>query len=89
MDCDARKPYHYLNAGIWPYIGGFYVLALIKLKKFKEAENELRKLAEANLKGNFPEWIGVDKKFHGKLQAWSAGLYILAYNSLKKKNAAV
>ena len=90
MDCDARKPYHYLNAGIWPYIGGFYVLALIKLKRFKEAEEELEKLAEANLKGNFPEWIDpINKKTHGNLQAWSAGTYILAYNSLKKRKVMI
>jgi len=90
IDCDARKPYHYLNAGIWPYIGGFYVLGLIKLKRFKEAEEELKKLAEANLKGNFPEWIDpINKKSHGKLQAWNAGTYILAYNSLKKKKVLI
>ena len=56
-DCGARKPHHYLNGGIWPFIGGFYVLALIKLKRFDEAKIELEKLAEMNLKGNFPEWV--------------------------------
>ena len=35
LDSDAGKPHHYLNAGIWTYIGGFYVLALIKMKQFK------------------------------------------------------
>jgi glucosamine-6-phosphate deaminase len=87
LDCDAGKPYHYLNGGIWPYIGGFYVLALIKVKKFKEAKKELLKLAESNLKGNlFPEWINPQtKESHGKLQAWDAGMYIMAYQSLKKK----
>jgi len=90
LDCEAEKPNHYLNGGIWPYIGGFYVLALIKLKKFKEAEQELKKLAEINLKGNFPEWIDpTNKKMHGKLQAWDAGMYILAYESLKKKKVLI
>jgi len=90
LDCEAGKPYHYLNAGIWPYIGSFYVLALIKLKRFKEAEKELVKLAEANLKGNFPEWINpLNKKMNGKFQAWDAGTYILAYESLKKKKVLI
>lgn len=49
-NCDAREPYHYLNGGVWPFIGGFYVAALVKLKKYQEAARELDKLAEANLK---------------------------------------
>ncbi len=91
LDCDAGKPYHYANAGIWPYIGSFYVLALIKNKKFKEAEKELRKVAESNLKGNlFPEWINpLTKESHGVSQAWDAGTYILAYQSLKKKKVLI
>lgn len=85
-DCDAREPYHYLNGGIWPFIGAFYVLSLIKLKRHKEAGEELKKLAESNLKGNFPEWIDPKTKENlGKLQAWDAGVYILAYESFKKK----
>jgi glycogen debranching enzyme len=90
LDCDAGKPYSYLNGGIWPNIGSFYVLALIKQKKFNEAEVELTKLAEANLKYNFPEWIHpIKKKGYGKEQAWDAGTYILAYESLKKKKVLI
>jgi len=90
LDCEAGKPYHYLNAGIWPYIGGFYVLALIKLRKFKEAETELKKLAEANIRGNFPEWINpLNKKTYGIWQAWNAGMYIAAYESFKKKKCLI
>jgi len=89
-DCDARKPYNYLNGGIWTYIGGFYVLALIKTKKFREAEIALDKLAEANLKGDFPEWINpLTKKSYGQLQAWNAGMYIAAYESFKKKRCLI
>ncbi len=94
LDSEAT-PDNYLNGGIWPYIGGFYVLALIKCKKFKQAEKELEKLAESNLIGNFPEWIHpktkkpsgfeVSNKNSGDFQAWNAGMYILAYESLKQK----
>jgi len=56
------------------------------IKKLKKAENELKKLAEANLNGNFPEWINpVTKESHGKMQAWNAGMFILAYESLRKR----
>lgn len=89
-DCDAGTPYHYLNGGIWTFIGGFYILALIRMKKFKEAEFHLKKLAEANLQGSFPEWISpLNKKHYGHYQAWSAGTYILAYESLAKKKCFV
>jgi glycogen debranching enzyme len=91
LDCDAGKPNHYLNGGIWPFIGGLYVLALVKLKKFKQAEKELTLLAEANLMSNqFPEWIDpINKTVHGKYQAWNTGSYILAYESLKKKKVLI
>lgn len=83
----GATPNHYLNGGIWPHIGGFYVLALIKLRKFREAKMALESLAEVNLKGkSFPEWADPKtKKTYGELQAWNAGMYILAYNSLKKR----
>ncbi|MBI2208576.1 hypothetical protein HYU50_03695 [Candidatus Woesearchaeota archaeon] len=85
-DSDARKPYRYLNGGVWTFIGAFYILSLIKLKKFVKAQKELEKLAGANLDGDFAEWISpLTKEHFGKLQAWNAGMYILAYESLKKK----
>ena len=89
-DCDAGIPNHYLNGGIWPFIGGFYILSLIKQKNYKEAEYHLEKLAEANLKGNFPEWLSpITKIPYGEKQAWSAGMYILAYESLKKNSLLI
>lgn len=97
-DCDARNPWHYSNAGIWNYIGGFYVLALIKMRRFKEAEVQLEKLAEANMKnnGNFAEWLNgktgeVGKSSSGKesYQGWNAGMYILAYECLRAKKVLI
>jgi len=86
LDCEAGKPNHYLNGGIWGYIGCFYILVLIKMKRFRDAKEELLKLADLNLKADFPEWTNpITKKHYGKLQAWEAGMYILAYESLKKK----
>jgi len=90
LDCEAGKPNHYSNGGIWGYVGGFYILALIKIGKLKKAEKELEKLAERNLNGNFPEWTDpLTKEHYGSIQAWEAGMYILAYESLKKKKVLI
>lgn len=90
--CDARIPYNYSNAGIWPYLGGFYVASLVKAKNYKKAEKELKKLAQANELGielpwGFNEWLdGVDGKPKGSTyQAWSAGMYLFAYECVKQK----
>lgn len=92
-NCDARTPYHYLNGGVWPFIGGFYVAALVKMKDYAKAEAELTKLAEANLRQldghGFNEWLDGKKGTpQGEpYQGWSAGTYIYAYHCLKKKKA--
>ena len=92
-NCDAREQYHYLNGGVWPFIGGFYVAALVKMKDYERAEAELTNLAEANLREldghGFNEWLdGKTGEPKGEpYQGWSAGTYIYAYHCLKKKKA--
>ncbi len=84
----------YLNGGIWPFIGGFYVCALVHSKRFKEAEKALENLAEGNSLGkgknaswDFNEWIHPVLKSAegGRHQSWSAGGYLLAYEAVKSK----
>jgi len=97
-DCAAGKAYHYLNSGIWTFIGGFYICALVKHKKIKEAQKELLQLAKANLQKPFySEWlngktgrpgISGDGSKDGN-QAWNAGMYIAAYESVKKKKSVI
>ncbi|MDP2924943.1 MAG: glycoside hydrolase 100 family protein [Nanoarchaeota archaeon] len=92
LDCMAGIPNQYSNGGIWGYIGCFYALALIKFGKIKEAEEELVKIAKNNLKYGFPEWVHpkTGKVLElDKLQAWEAGCYILAYESLKQKKVLI
>jgi len=90
--CLAKDPYQYLNAGIWPFIGGFYIAALVKAKDYKKAEDELKKLAQANKLGKdreweFNEWLdGQTGQPKGNpYQGWSAGAYIYAFECAKKK----
>jgi glycogen debranching enzyme len=90
---ESATPDHYLNGGIWPFIGGFYIAALIKAKQFKKAEEQLENLNQANKTGKgmewgFHEWLNGDS---GKVvggsspyQGWSAGAYIFAYECIRR-----
>jgi len=88
------KPHSAHNGGIWPFIGGFYVLALVAVGRFEEAKWELIKLAEANRLGREKEWE-FNELLHGlsglpigaAYQAWSAGMYIVAYRAVQERNA--
>jgi len=78
-------PHHYHNGGVWPFIGGFYVAALVKAGRRVAAEHALRNLAALNEQGGFNEW------HHGESglpmgvgdQAWSAGMYVFALECVK------
>ena len=90
----AGEENSYLNGGIWPFIGGFYVCALVQAKRFSEAEHEFSLLAKANSLGShvdwnwdFNEWIHpiTGAASGSRHQAWSAGAYLLAYEAVKNK----
>jgi glycogen debranching enzyme len=91
--CDARTPLEYLNGGVWPMIGGFYVVALVKVGKHAKAKKALEALALANRKGKDRRW-GFQEWLHGKTgqaignsepyQAWSAGAYLYAYECVRR-----
>lgn len=89
--CAAKEPGDYLNGGIWPFIGGLYVVALVKMKQFKEAEFELLQLEKANLLDFhhlFPEWIRPsNSEAFGVDQAWSAGGFLWAMEAVCTKKA--
>jgi len=85
-------PHQYHNGGIWPFLGGFYVVALVKMKEYSEAKKALRSLAQLNKLGKessweFNEWFnGKTNKPMGKVeQAWSAGMYLYAYEAVLQK----
>jgi hypothetical protein len=88
---NLNLPYQYHNGGIWPMNGGFYVAALVKAGRQAEAEGQLASLAEANRQGLHQEWE-FNEFLHGQTgrplgaigNAWSAGMYLLAYESVKE-----
>jgi len=88
---NLNQPHHYHNGGIWPFVGGFYVAALVKAGRLEEAERQLEKLARLNRLGRkgpweFNEWFhGVSGRpmgFEG--QSWSAAAYIYAFESVQR-----
>ncbi|MEA1927743.1 MAG: amylo-alpha-1,6-glucosidase [Candidatus Auribacterota bacterium] len=88
---DLNLPHRYHNGGIWPFIGGFYITALVKMKRYPEAEEALVSLAGLNKKGKDDPWE-FNEWFNGKTgepmgmaeQAWSAGMYLSAFEAVRK-----
>lgn len=84
-------PHQYHNGGIWPFIGGLHVAALVKEKRQKEAQTLLQKLAEANQKGKEHKWE-FNEWLHGKTgkpmgmagQAWSAAMFLYAREAVQR-----
>ena len=83
---NLNLPEQYHNGGIWPFVGGFYVAALVKAGRMEQARQQLEKLAEVNRMGTEEEWE-FNEWCHGRSgkpmgyphQAWSAGMYVFAY----------
>ena len=84
-------PDQYHNGGIWPFVGGFYVAALVKAGRRERAEEQLGLLAAANRLGKqgeweFNEWLhGVSGRPMGHpLQAWSAAMFVFAKTCVER-----
>ncbi len=81
-------PHRYHNGGLWPMIGGFWVLALAAAGRKASATKELARLARTNATNDwrFTEWFdgqhGTPEGMAG--QTWNAALFLLAHDSLKK-----
>jgi hypothetical protein len=89
-----NKPGEYHNGGIWPFICGFYIAALIAAKKYTLAREKLIALTHiikisntANVNFGFNEWIKAqDGKPMGQdWQTWSAALYLYAVKCIEIK----
>jgi glycogen debranching enzyme len=79
-------PWQYHNAGIWPFIGGWWVLWL-GANGDPRAESELNRLAEAAAVNDweFNEYLhGQHGTPMGMVnQSWNMAMYIAAYQSVK------
>ncbi|WP_321995589.1 glycoside hydrolase 100 family protein [Draconibacterium orientale] len=89
-----NQPGDYHNGGIWPFICGFYVAALVAAKHFKLAEEKLIALTRCiklkrseKLEFGFNEWIKAqDGKPMGQdWQTWSAAMYLYAAKCVEEK----
>jgi len=86
LNREYSMPYQGHNGGIWPFVGGFYILALNKVGRQQEALDELYLLAQVNAQDDFsfPEVVhgqsGVS--IGARHQAWSAGMFISAYKAV-------
>ena len=82
-------PHRYHNGGLWPMIGGFWVMALAAAGRKAAAAHELTRLARANAEGNwrFTEWFdGARGTADGMAgQSWNAALFLLAREGLENK----
>ena len=87
-----NQVHQYHNGGIWPFVGGFWVMALAQLGLHGMAWQQLAELARVNaLDGwRFTEW------FHGRTlapmgmagQSWNAATFLLAQRALRNGGRA-
>jgi glycogen debranching enzyme len=78
--------WQYHNGGVWPMVGGFWIMALVAAGRWDEARHDLVKLARACAVRNwsFTEWL------HGKTlaprgmpgQSWNAAAFLMAHHAM-------
>ncbi|RCW29222.1 glycoside hydrolase 100 family protein [Marinilabilia salmonicolor] len=89
-----NQPGEYHNGGIWPFICGLYIAALVAAKRYSLAEKKLIALTQAiklskskSLKFGFNEWIRAqDGMPMGQdWQTWSAAIFLYAAKCVETK----
>ena len=81
--------WQYHNGGIWPMVGGFWVMALAAAGRLPEARLELAKLARACALRNwsFTEWLhgtrGTPRGMPG--QSWNAAAFLMAERAVTER----
>jgi hypothetical protein len=89
-----NKPGDYHNGGIWPFVCGFYVAALVAAKRLRLAREKLMSLTQLIRTSNsgktdfgFNEWLKAqDGQAMGQdWQTWSAALYLYAAKCVEEE----
>jgi hypothetical protein len=89
-----NKPGNYHNGGIWPFICGLYVAALVAAKRYTLAREKLVTLTHSIKISNtrrvdfgFNEWLKAQngKPMGQDWQTWSAALYLYAVKCVEEK----
>jgi hypothetical protein len=89
-----NNPGEYHNGGIWPFICGFYVAALVAAKRYALASEKLMVLTHyikisnsGNVGYGFNEWIKAQngKPMGQDWQTWSAALYLYAAKCVESR----
>lgn len=89
-----NRPGDYHNGGIWPFISGFYIAALVAAKKYDLAEKKLLALTKLikttrnkELEFGFNEWYNAQngKPMGQDWQTWSASNYLYAAQCVAEK----
>ncbi len=91
---EFNQPGDYHNGGIWPFISGFYIAALVATAKYDLAEKELLALTKLikiprnkELDFGFNEWYKAQngEPMGQDWQTWSAALYLYAAKCVELK----
>jgi len=89
-----NQPGEYHNGGVWPFICGFYVAALVAVGRYNLAEKKLITLTKLNrparvadVEFGFNEWCRAqDGTPQGEdWQSWSAAMYLYAAACVEQK----
>lgn len=92
---EFNNPGDYHNGGIWPFISGFYIAALVAAKEYDRAEKELLELTKlikiprnTELEFGFNEWYKAQngKPMGQDWQTWSASNYLYAATCVQERS---
>jgi hypothetical protein len=91
---EFNLPGEYHNGGVWPFICGFYVAALVATKKYRLAEKKLGYLTalvkparDHAVSFGFNEWFKAQngRPYGQDWQTWSAAMYLYAAFSVEQR----